>query len=89
MNCKQGDLAVKTGGVNTGTIGHIFVCVCRYDGPWLSRSYAPGWKVDRSFINKDGYRQDVIADEFLRPIRDTDGQDETLTWKDVPHKEVA
>ena len=31
----------------------------------------------------------VVADRHLRPIRDNPGQDETLTWRDVPTKETA
>jgi hypothetical protein len=31
----------------------------------------------------------VCIDSKLRPIRDTDGQDETLTWAPVPSKEFA
>ncbi len=31
----------------------------------------------------------TVEDDLLRPIRGLDGPDETLTWCDVPTKELA
>ncbi len=31
----------------------------------------------------------VMDDRLLRPLRDNDGTDETLTWRDVPRKVAA
>lgn len=33
--------------------------------------------------------QRPFGDEYLRPIRDNDGEDETLQWAPVPTKETA
>lgn len=35
------------------------------------------------------YTTSVINDSLLRPIRDSDGQDESLMWKHVPKKRKA
>lgn len=39
----------------------------------------PGWHVNRSIGG-----QTEVADFRLRPIRDNDGEDETLTWAGKP-----
>lgn len=51
------------------------------------------WVVDQlmTYIsNQLGVRKAHIApDESLRPIRDNEGEDETLQWAPVPVKELA
>ena len=92
MNCKQGDLAIFVKST-AGHEGKIVRCV-EYAGKrellwpdgkkgvcdcWVTEPRLPGWKGTA----KDCY----TPDDFLRPIRDNDGQDETLTWARLPKKE--
>ena len=92
MNCKPGDLArvvrpyldeslldrfvevqrLATDGETLRTRGGEF---CENTGPG-----GPGWIVDG---NGDQFPL-FIGDEFLRPIRDVDGADETLAWAGKP-----
>jgi hypothetical protein len=84
MNCKPGDLAVVirdlASGLESGAIVLILdaypkdVPAWYVDGPSLRSK----WPTARSFS---------INDENLRPIRDQEGQDETLSW--APTKETA
>jgi hypothetical protein len=85
MNCKPGDLAVivRSAAGNEGKIVH---CVrlagekvfldsnLNRVGPFIC------WEVSPPMICVLGNVQQFFADEFLRPIRDNDGTDETLTW---------
>lgn len=78
MNCKKGDVALV---VRPGpAYGYIVTCIERYDGPWRSRSFAPGWRVDVRLpsIEAPGELRPFVADIFLRPIRPSDGEDEML-----------
>jgi len=89
MNCKQGDLAIVVKSFN-GNEGKIVRCLRLASGREAKTSvYEFVWLVDQPMKWSVSGLQPYAADEFMRPIRDTDGQDETLTWKDVPHKEVA
>jgi len=42
-----------------------------------------------SCTTRDSFKQLHICDDQLRPIRPSEGQDETLSWKDVPQGEYA
>lgn len=91
MNCKQGDLAIFVKSA-AGNEGKIVQCV-EYVGKkalhfpdgkieevdcWITEPQFPGWS---------GQTKNVFTpDDFLRPIRDNDGQDETLTWAGLPKK---
>lgn len=86
MNCKQGDLAVI---VNGRSAGSIRVCVERYDGPWQESEYCPGWRLDRPIVGSDGRLWFFRADMHMRPIRDNDGDDESLTWAGKPEVVAA
>ena len=88
MNCKQDDLAVIVRS-KYGNEGKIVTCLRRYDGPWIDREYEPGWLTDTFIQRPSGKPGPYIFDASLRPIRDQDGQDETLTWLDVPSKEIT
>lgn len=98
MNCKPGDLAVIVRpwsreqdigrpvtvvrmGAPGSTVqmrGGLFSTAV---GPLKSQS----WLCDASGPGFPCF----IADECLRPIRDQAGEDESLQWARVPHKEVA
>ena len=88
MNCKQGDLAIVVFSI-CGNEGKIVRCLQRYDGPWREGHNKPGWLTDTLIKRQDGTAHHAALDKYLRPIRDQDGQDETLTWLDVPSKEIA
>lgn len=89
MNCKQGDLAVivKSYAGNEGKIVRCIDFIGDVHGP--HNIIVPTWRIDRRLPHCEGGLDNRVGDFQLRPIRDADGQDETLTWKDVPHKEVA
>lgn len=77
MNCKPGDLAVVVGAFNnTKFIGCIVRCKKSF---FNVKRGEYGWQVDR---NLGGYVG--IADKHLKPIRDNDGEDESLTWAGKP-----
>jgi len=82
MNCKQGDLAVYVGDVQN-SLGYIVTCV-RIHPHWPT-----AWIIEPPLPHYPGTLSDAAYDCNLRPIRDQDGQDETLTWLDVPSKEIA
>jgi len=85
MNCKQGDLAVIVNVSNPKhayLIGRIVKCI----SPVVSWDGIAGWSVDLPSTWPFALG---VADKNLRPIRDSDGQDETLTWQPVPAKETV
>jgi hypothetical protein len=51
----------------------------------------PAWTTDPVLISPEGAICETVQDCILRPLRDPgdDAKDETLTWKNVPHKEIA
>jgi len=94
MNCKQGDLALIVQS-SYGHEGKIVRCVELYVGYSTyrgKRSHSPleaiVWLIDTP-LQKGDKVNNLANDCCLRPIRDQDGQDETLTWLDVPSKEIA
>ncbi len=89
MNCKQGELAIFVKSTD-GHEGKIVRCA-EYVGKkalqfpdgkieefdcWITEPRLPGWTGVTT----------LTPDDFLRPIRDNDGQDETLTWAGLPKK---
>lgn len=103
MNCKPGDLAFVVGPVwarqrSTGEkksldclVGKVVRCVEREDG-----DLGPGWVIDPPIPYSVWFGATCsvgkvvsLYDHQLRPIRDQDGEDETLLWAGLPHKETA
>lgn len=90
MNCKQGDLA-RVVNSQAGNNDKIVQCL-EYVGLrwWLNHDgdrLAPTWRIDRELPPLEGFGDDdLIEDSKLRPIRDSDGTDETLTWAGLPAK---
>lgn len=89
MNCKAGDLAIIVRSF-AGNEGSIVRCV-EYVGV---RSFKivgdqPTWKIDRKIKTMSGYMSDLACDEFLKPIRDSDDEDEMLRIAGLPKKETA
>ena len=86
LNCKPGDLAIVVSGA---AVGAIVRCVERFDGPWFDGSFEAGWMIDRVLPTLVFGSNCFRVDRALRPIRDNDGEDETLQWLEVPRKVAA
>jgi hypothetical protein len=88
MNCKKGDLAVYVSSQcgNEGKIVRIIKFIGQPDEGCVSANDV--WRIDHE-VQWKWNRMACARDANLRPIRDSDGQDETLTWKTVPSKETA
>lgn len=89
MNCKQGDLAVFVHSTRGNEGG--FVRIVAPDN--LRGGY---WYVEllSSLKSKSGYTGlpgsfGYAPDAKLRPVRDGEGEDETLTWAKKPEKVTA
>jgi hypothetical protein len=94
MNCKPGDLARVVAPYAKPGRG-AFVVVRRRARPYecldgnvfQACNSNGGWVCDGWVRDSDGGvcgPQLAIADECLRPIRDNDGEDQTLTWAGKP-----
>lgn len=95
MNCKQGDIAVLVRNLIRLKAGAIVTCV-EFKAETLAWNKVfktnivvrNVWVVD---IKPENPRcaVTVIEDRFLRPLRNNDGQDQTLTWAGLPGKVKA
>lgn len=105
MNCKPGDLAVviHAGEFMGRIVSVMYAAPTSVDfnlpdgyphkpcsiGDWIVDMGSPvSAKVSQSG-NKRLAKFAVIQDRFLKPLRDNDGEDETLQWAPVPVKEIA
>lgn len=92
MNCKQGDLAIVVFS-HCGNEGRIVRCIrmlrwdekaeLGFDPSW------PMWEVDTCLMDTWGDESRTAVDAYLRPIRDSEGDDETLTWVGRPEEVTA
>jgi hypothetical protein len=80
MNCKPGDLAMYVG-IDQADAGKVV----RVVGPFTSTS----WVVEPPLSPFRGHSGRNVKDAALRPIRDSDGEDETLTWAGRPLEKAA
>lgn len=94
MNCKPGDLAVIVKS-SCGNEGVIVTCLrlakelfSVIDPSGSIEFNAATWEVDRDIRDWTGRVGRYVPDSILRPIRDNDGQDETLSWKSVPRPHI-
>ena len=93
LNCKPGDLAILVNNED-GSEGSLFYVV-RQDTRNTPRTPGVWWVCETTSPVQTAYGPArtgelvVIHDCVLRPIRDNDGEDETLQWLDVPHKVTA
>ena len=93
MNCEQGDTAYFKGCGEKGCvgcaplIGKIGTCVS-INGFVSAIIGEPAWNFDPPLVHPQAGALVAVDDEMLRPIRGREGQDETLTWREVP-KAVA
>ncbi len=91
LNCKPGDLAVQISGDFPENIGSLYEVIDTYRcdrGEWRVKAVSGAPKSNwRTRINVG----EIVwcEDRCLRPLRDNDGTDETLTWRDVPRKVAA
>ena len=93
MNCKPGDLAVIVKS-SYGNAGKVVRCIRLHDSKERDLDGArfvqpcewPRWVIDRPVTAADGSPLFTVADFRLRPIRDNDGEDETLAWAGKPEK---
>ena len=78
MNCKQGDLAVIVRSY-AGNEGKVVRCVSLCERPfwYTARWPGPTWHIDRE-LPGETFPVSVVADCQLRPLRDSDGEDEML-----------
>jgi hypothetical protein len=88
MNCKPGDLAVvvKSYAGNEGKIVRVLQLNKKQQlfGP-NGLEYGIVWEIDPPLIGWGGVKlTKAMFDYQLRPIRDNDGEDETLTWAGKP-----
>lgn len=82
MNCKQGDLAIVVRSV-AGNAGKIvrcekFVPNLKLVGRDGRTGSGPGWAIDPPLPGWSGRLTYRAFDSALRPIRDSDGEDEIL-----------
>lgn len=77
MNCKPGDLCITVRAIRPENLGTLVVVV-EVDIQASRVFGSTAWIVDGPGIG------DLALDDWLRPIRDNDGEDETLTWAGKP-----
>lgn len=92
MNCKPGDLAVVTRGMSAGKFCTCLRLVTHEEAMKLGYRTdldGPMWLTDTMFVSTWGDFDELMFDDWLRPIRDPgdDATDETLEWLPVPTKE--
>ena len=89
LNCKTSDLAIYVGKISPKDVGAIVCCVKFLgDQPIHGGGFGPMWEVYPPLRHSPAISH-WIVDSVLRPLRDNPGQDETLQWAPVPHKETA
>lgn len=96
LNCRPGDLSVIVSCPNSPSAVGRFVTVIRpsVDGERISGFFVfkgigggPGWIVAASSPIEwcgDFVMERAIFDNLLKPIRNEPGDDESLSWCDVP-----
>lgn len=85
MNCKPGDLAiiVQSKAGNEGKVVRIVKFVGQIHG-WAGNDR---WEIDQEIPSWPDGSSNTAQDKNLRPLRDDEGDDETLQWAPVPVKE--
>lgn len=92
MNCRQGDLARVVLDLDVPNRDRIVQCIRLATSAELGvhfiKSDAPVWVVDRDLEWASHFvplrMLPFAPDAVLRPIRGTEGTDQTLEWKSVP-----
>jgi len=88
LNCKQGDLAIVVRSA-AGNEGKIVRCVKLTKGGG-ALGYGPRWRTEPVLIGSNGMPRPPL-DACLRPLRDSDGEDEVLrlVGRPIGDKEAA
>ena len=84
MKLNKGDLCVIVNALSQKQhIGKVVRLTSRFD--------FESWNTEPTLTAEHPFNRRRIAwlDAHLRPLRDSDGTDETLTWKDVPSEVTA
>jgi hypothetical protein len=89
LNCKQGDLAVIVRSTN-GNEGKVLTCLRLATFSEVSAQGFTGWGwpvwvTDAQIPCVWGYMTELYPDDRLRPLRDSDGQDEMLRLVGLPN----
>ena len=88
MNCKQGDIAVivRSAGSNVGKIVRCVSLIPMHTFylPDGSLVHGPSWVVEPPVRGWNGDSIPGVRDALLRPIRDSDGEDEMLRLAGLP-----
>ena len=99
MNCKQGDLAVVVRSRHSNA-GRVMTCLCIATTEELVATFGstmtihdPIWRVDVPLLWINAFRERIevlyAADEALRPLRDSEGEDEMLRIAGLPQPEFV
>ena len=88
MNCKQNDIAVIVRS-NYGNHGKVLTCLrlatfAELNAESLTGWPPPVWVTDAQIDCNDGTTTRLYPDSRLKPIRDSDGQDEMLRLVGLP-----
>ena len=95
MNCKEGDIALCTFGEQAGKICEVIARGQAYREITSGR-FLDGWHVAFPSVvqwgqvnQSDNTCEGWHPDAWLKPIRGSAGEDETLQWAPVPSLEPA
>ena len=93
LNMKAGErgIIVKSTAGNEGKIVQVLRLATaeELDAEVFVRTEGLVWIIDSVLIGRFGGRINLCPDQYLRPIRDSDGEDETLTWAGKPEQVAA
>ena len=81
MRCNKGDVAIVVKGIHVVNIGKIVTCL-EYIGEVQGLHAKDNWLVDTNLYFSNGTvtrLEPYASDASLKPIRDSDDPDETLT----------
>lgn len=87
MNCKPYDLAIVVSTMIPSDVQHLgkILKLTTLVPPGILSDkhlmYGPWWFIEDS--------REMVCDAYIKPLRDSDGQDEALTWKPRIKEDVA
>lgn len=81
MRCEPGDLAIVVKS-NAGNEGKIVTCL-KFVGKVPGFYGEDYWETDTITVGDRGVANPYLRDSYLRPLRGSDLQDETLTWNPI------
>lgn len=85
MNCKPGDLAIVIKS-KQNNLGKIVRCI-EYLPEFMWKDLPDGaWVVDGNITSIDPTSLNRVPDSWLKPLRDNDEEDETITWAGKPER---